>query len=592
MKIKESNVSLKLLIYELWSHISKKRKKQLIHILITVVLASLSELISLGSVIPFLEVLTNPTRYWSNPVLQSFIKLFRLSTIDQLIFVTTIIFCFAIIFSTTIRLYNLRLNCQISSQIASEISKESYRRTLYQSYEFHLLSNSSKSIAACTSQTKATYDFIGNVLNLIAYAFISLAIYLGLFIVNWKIALASSIIFISVYFFIGKLLQPKISANSKLIANLNDKQVKLMQEGLGAIREILLGSNQEFYINKYAKTDSILRLKTAQNSFIAAFPKYSFEALGMIIIALLGLINSNNSDAGSNFIVFLGVFALGSQRLLPSLQQVYGSWALMRSTASPTEKILEILRLEIPQENISCFKKYNFKKSISLQNISFSYDKNSKNVLENINLQIFKGEKIGFIGKTGGGKTTLIDIIIGLLKPVEGKIFIDGNDLYNQSLNKNLFLSNWRSSIAYVPQSIFLGDFSIRDNITFGFNSNYYDKNLLEESAKIAMVLPFSEKLPKSLETITGERGLRLSGGQRQRIGIARAIYKQSKVLVLDEATSALDQETEASIIENISKFDKGITILMIAHRISTLKNCDRVFEISEKNLKLKEIKI
>ena len=456
MELKESDLSLKSLTFDLWAYISKKRKNQIIIILVTVVLASLSEIISLASVIPFLEVLSNPKKYWLNPIVLKFINLFGLTTIQQLIFATTIVFCFAIIFSTTIRLYNLKLIYTISAEIASDISCESYRRTLYQSYKFHLLSNSSKSIAASTSQTKATNDFISNALNLIAYVFISLAIYLGLFIVNWKMALASSFIFIGVYFLIGKLLQPKLSANSKIIANLNEKQVKLMQEGLGAIREIILGGSQDFYIKKYGKTDSNIRLRTAQNSFISSFPRYSFEALGMIIIALLGLINSNNSEAGNNFIVFLGVFALGAQRLLPALQQVYGSWALMRSSASSTEKILKILSLGIQEENISSFKKYNFKKSISLQNISFSYDKKSKNVLENINLEIFKGEKIGFIGKTGSGKTTLIDIIIGLLKPVKGKILIDGNNLYNQSLSISLSLSKMESKHCLCSSKYFL----------------------------------------------------------------------------------------------------------------------------------------
>ena len=312
---------------------------------------------------------------------------------------------------------------------------------------------------------------------------------------------------------------------------------------------------------------------------------YSFEALGMIIIALLGLINSNNPDITNNFIVFLGVFALGAQRLLPSLQQIYGSWALMRSSASATEKILEFLRLEIPLENITSIQKYNFQNSIDIKNLFFSYGNESGNTLENINIKILKGEKIGFIGKTGSGKTTLIDLIIGLLKPSNGKILIDGNDLYNDIKLREKFLSQWRSNIAYVPQTIFLSDSTIKENIIFGFNQNKFDENLLKESAKISLVLPFSQKLPKGLDTITGEGGIRLSGGQRQRIGIARAIYKRSKVLVLDEATSALDQETESLIIENINKFDKDITILMITHRLSTLRNCDKIFEVSNKRL-------
>ena len=270
------------------------------------------------------------------------------------------------------------------------------------------------------------------------------------------------------------------------------------------------------------------------------------------------------------------------------MQQIYGSWALIKSYSGSAEKILELLRLEVPIENIPSNKKYDFKKSIKLQNISFKYDNQNKFVIKNFNLEILKGNKIGFIGQTGSGKSTLIDIIIGLLKPSSGNLLIDDNNLYlNKKYNKD-FLSQWKSNIAYVPQNIYLSDSTFKQNIAFGLEEKDIDMDLVKTSAKIAQISSFIEKMPCSYDTYTGERGVRLSGGQRQRIGIARAIYKQVNILVLDEATSALDSATEKLIIDQISILKNEVTVLMIAHRLSTLNICDHIYEIDSNSLKLR----
>ena len=556
-------------------------------------LAAIAELISLGAVIPFLKVLSNPERAFKEPFISNLSNFFQIKSPDDLIIPITLIFCLAIIVAAFIRLLNLWLSLRVCASISSDLSCEAYKRTLYQPYEYHLNNNSSAVLNASTTQIKETNILINSCLILITSSLISSALYTGLLLINWKIAIFSALIFGFAYYFLAVILKEKLSVNSYVVSNLGGKQIKSIQEGLGAIRDILLAGNQNLYIKKYKSADLPMRVKLAQNSFFSTFPRYGFEALGMLLIACLALSSSNNPSSNET-IILLGSFALAAQRLLPAIQQIYGSWALIKSTASALEKILEILRLDNPIKS-DLIKKKNrklFKSSFKLTNISYRYSVNEKTILKNINLEVNVGDKIGFIGKTGSGKSTLIDIIIGLLKPTNGNILIDNIDLYNErNISPNL-INSWRSSIAYVPQNIYLSDSSILENIAFGLEKDQIDLKQVVFSAKIAQIHNFIETLPEKYNTFIGEMGVRLSGGQRQRIGIARAIYKRSKILVLDEATSALDNTTEKELIRSLDILRGDITILMIAHRLSTLKNCDRVFELSSGGLFLRDISI
>ncbi len=585
----EKDFKLISLIKEFFKYLSLHRKRQLLIILVVILISAFSEFLAVGAVLPFLEVVSNPSEYWQNQNIQFFIRIFNIESPDKMIIPATFIFSLAVIFSALMRLSNIWLQYYVTAKIASEMSCEAYKNSLYQDYEYYLKLNSSKTIAASTSQSLALYTLVGNILNLIGFLFISITLYLTLFFISLQTALLSSFIFIFAYVFLAKYLQPKISFNGKLIANLTQKQIKLIQEGLGSIRDILLDSNQEFYSNIYRDTDLTMRMRLAQNSFFSTFPRYTFEALGIILIAVLAYVSTNNSGVSNQSIVILGAFALGAQRLLPALQQIYGSWALIKSSSSSAAKILELITLKVPNKNILMSKPYEFKKSILIRNLSFSYDVKSKSVLENINLEIFKGEKIGFVGETGCGKSTLIDIIIGLLEPIKGEILIDGINLHENKKSKENFIYEWRKSIAYVPQTIFLSDTTFKNNIAFGVEEKNIDFDLMKKAAEISQLSGFIDSKPYSYESYVGERGIRLSGGQRQRIGIARAIYKGSKILVLDEATSALDMDTEKLIIDELNSFDKDITIIMIAHRLSSLNGCDRIYEISSNSNKLKE---
>ena len=275
----------------------------------------------------------------------------------------------------------------------------------------------------------------------------------------------------------------------------------------------------------------------------------------------------------------LGGLALSAQRLLPSLQIIYSSWAQVKGSKAAQENVLNMMNIPI-QKTKEKNKSFDFKEKLSLESVSFSYNDSSPLILRNINLDIYKGERIGLIGKTGSGKSTLVDIFMGLLKPSVGNIKVDDFDLYNDNTEDNLI--NWRSLIAHVPQNIFLSDCSIAENIAIGCKKSEIDMVHLKRVAKLSKVDEFVETTKNGFNEVVGERGIRLSGGQRQRIGIARALYRKKSILIFDEATSALDSNTENLVMDSINNLSRNITLILIAHRISTLNNCDRIIRIEK----------
>ena len=288
-----------------------------------------------------------------------------------------------------------------------------------------------------------------------------------------------------------------------------------------------------------------MRNLTAQSLFIRSFPKFALESIAISLLVIIGLILSSESGDSNSLISSLGVLALASQRILPSAQNIYQSWAAIKSFSAEFSDVINLIRqkINIYPDNI---KPINISKKIIFKDVSFSYGKNQILIIKDLNLTILIGERIGIIGKTGSGKSTFIDLFMGLLKPTRGQIIINGYDI-SRSENK-LLLNNWRKSIAHVPQSIYLNDSSIRENIAFGIPLREIDDELVIFCAKKANLHLFVSKLPEKYNTKVGELGIQLSGGQKQRIGIARALYKKSSILVLDEATSALDYSTEKKL--------------------------------------------
>jgi ATP-binding cassette subfamily B protein len=402
-----------------------------------------------------------------------------------------------------------------------------------------------------------------------------IAILIAILFVDATIALAAFGGFGLIYALIVKLTHTRLSINGQIVAQESTNVIKSLQEGLGGIRDVLIDGRQDAYCQIYRNADQPLRRAQGGNSFISSSPRFVTEALGMLLIASLAYTLTQEPDGVSRVIPVLGALALGAQRLLPVLQQAYSSWSVILGGQASLQDTLELLDQSLPDYADQPPKKsLPFKQCICLNQLWFRYNHQAPWVLKDLNLTIAKGSRVGFIGDTGSGKSTLLDIVMGLLQPTNGAVEVDG-ELITAANHRD-----WQTHIAHVPQAIFLADSTIEENIAFGVPIAEISHARVKQAAQQAQISDVIETWPKQYQTFVGERGIRLSGGQRQRIGIARALYKQADVIVFDEATSALDSETEYSVMQATEGLGEHLTLLIIAHRLTTLKNCTQVVEL------------
>ncbi len=569
----------KILIFNFWKYLSDKRKKQVFYTLIISIISGVSELITINSSLPFIATITG-SKDLSNYQVSNFLSNFlNIPLNEKLIIPVILFFAFSVVLSTSLRLLTIWMTYKISALIGSDLNVRSFSNTIYQPYSFHIKNNSSKVITANTLYIDKTSSGIVNSLLFISNLIISILIILAIFLVSAKFAIYSFILIFIIYFLIDKKLNKRVKINSQKIASSSKYKVKSIQEVIGSIRTVLIESNQEDFIKEIAKLDSIGRKFYAQNSFIAEFPRYVIECIALVIITLITLLvlKFGEVNDSNEFISLLGTFTIGVQRLLPVIQKVYNTWINIKAVSADSKYVSKILEMGSYKSVKTKSKPLQFKKSIKLDSICFSYNKNT-NTISNLNLEIFKGQKIGIMGKTGSGKSTVIDLILGLLKPTSGKIYVDDEDIHDKK-NPNK-IKEWMSAISHVPQDIFLIDGTIAENISFGINEKYFSMSKVIKAAKKAQIHDFIESTENGYSTHVGERGIRLSGGQRQRIGIARALYKESEILILDEATSALDNKTEFELMKCINEISNQFTIISIAHRKTSLNECDRIIEI------------
>ena len=404
----------------------------------------------------------------------------------------------------------------------------------------------------------------------------------ALFAVDITVALTAFIGFGLLYWIVIHYTRQQLQENSECISGQSTQMIKSLQEGLGGIRDVLIDGTQQFYCKLYQSADLPLRKASGNNVFIGGSPRYVMEAIGMTLIAGLAYVMSLREGGMSTAIPVLGTLALGAQRLLPALQQAYSSYSSIKGSQSSFNDVINLLEQPLPNYvNQPLAQPIPFKKEIVLDSISFRYTEETPWILKDINLKLTKGERIGFIGVTGSGKSTLLDIIMGLLPPTEGRLSIDGQPITSNNRR------SWQAHIAHVPQNIYLSDSTIEENIAFGIAQENINHEQVIKAAKQAQIAELIDDWPEQYQTFVGERGIRLSGGQRQRIGIARALYKQANVLIFDEATSALDNETEQAVMEAIEGLGRDLTILIIAHRLTTLKGCDQIIELTAEGISI-----
>ena len=574
-----------IVLYKLWRNISKLRKKQVSLSFLLMLISGFAEVATLASIFPFLSALTNPYQLWDINYIKKISIMFGFNSPIELILPLTIIFIFTTIVSSLVRLLNLWYYNKVAVAIGSDLSCEVYKRVLYLPYIVHTQKNSSEYISVIVNQVSRSVEVISQFLQLFTGIILMISLVSALLITNFTLTVLATLIFGSIYILITKKTKTQLLRNSQRVSDAKRKQIKSLQESFGAIKDVLMSGNQNTYLALFRKNDKPMRRYEAQSSFIGMFPRFALEAFGLIFIALSSFLLFNLTEDFNQYIPYIATFALGAQKLLPAMQSSYNASSAIRANLVSVVEVLEIISKEYKSiENSSKYEIHKFKKSIKLSNLGFRYSANLPFVLNKINLEILPGQRIGIIGKSGSGKSTLLEILMGLLEPSKGKLTVDDVDI-NYSKNPQI-VSNWRKSISYVPQDIFLADSSFAENIAFGLKKEDLDIHRVKDCAKRAMISDFIEKTSLGYETNVGEKGVRLSGGQCQRIAIARALYKNNKILLFDEATSALDNKTESELMDSIENLSHELTIIIIAHRLSTVKVCDKVFSIEDGYLK------
>lgn len=540
-------------------------------------LGTVAELVSLGMVLPFLGALTAPNHIFEHPWAQPIVTGLGLTTPQQLLLPLTVFFGLAALFSGATRLALLWGQTRLGNAIGADLGSEAYRRTLYQPYAVHALRNSSEVIAVLINKINTIiYFIIIPLLTLITSTFIVFTIVVFMLFVDPELTTITFLGFGFLYVMVGYTIKKRLARDSQRVTVEQSHVTQVVQEGLGGIRDVLIDGLQETYFRIYRQADGQLRRALANITIMGGAPRPMIEAFGLVLIGWLAYTLLHRPGGMTTAIPMLGALALAAQRLLPLVQQGYAGWTSMLGGQASLHNVLDLLEQPLPAySTLPPPPPIPFHQQITLHDLHFRYSHQAPWVLHGIDLQIPRGSRTGFIGTTGSGKSTLLDIVMGLLAPTSGVLRID--DTVVDEANHRA----WQAHIAHVPQAIFLADTTIAENIAFGVPPGQIDHARAHWAAQQAQIATTIESWPKGYNTFVGERGIRLSGGQRQRIGIARVLYKRADVLVFDEATSALDTSTEQAVMEAIEVLDPDLTILIVAHRLTTLRNCTQVVELA-----------
>ena len=564
--------------------LSPQEKQKANLILILILIMALTDMIGVASIMPFMAVITNPGIIETNSALNKLfdlLNIFGVNTINEFIFVLGILVFVLLIFSLSLKAITSYFQYRFIMMRDYSIGKRLIETYLRQPYSWFLDKNSAELGKSILSEAALiAQQGIGPLMNLIAQGAVTFALIILLILVDLKLTLIVSLVIGGAFFSIAYFFTKFINRIGKERFITNQQRFKIVNEAFGAFKEAKLGGLEDFFIKKYSHNAFKNAKHQASMSILAELPRFFIEAVafGGMLLFVLYIISQNGIFVDA--IPLISVYAFAGYRLIPSIQKVYNAInSLKFADTAVTNLYLDLKNLKTSEINVDQ-KILQFNKSITLNNISYCYPNSSRFSVKDVKITIPVRKTIGIIGATGSGKTTIVDIILGLLDAQKGTLEIDNNIISKKNIK------NFQRLIGYVPQNIFLTDDTIASNIAFGIDPNNIASQSIERSSKIANLHDFViNELPEQYKTVIGERGIRLSGGQRQRIGIARALYHDPKILILDEATSALDNNTEEVVMEAINKLSKNITIILIAHRLNTVKNCDIIFKFDKGQL-------
>jgi ABC-type multidrug transport system fused ATPase/permease subunit len=563
-----------------------QEKKRFFLLLILILIMGFLDVLGVASIFPFVAILVNPELINNNSILFYFYqesRIFGVTNSKEFIFFLGIIVFVLLIFSLVIKALTIYAQVRFSLMREYSIGKRLIEGYLYKPYTWFLHQHG-------TDLTKNILSEVGFVvsqsilpmLNLISQIVVVLAFLILLIFTDPTITFIIGLTLISSYVIIFYFVKKKLFLIGSERLDSNSGRFLHATEAFNSIKEVKIRGLEQTYISRFENSAKTFARSQSLAQVIALLPRFAIEgiAFGGMIILVLVLI-----ERGQDFIIIapiISLYALAGYRLLPALQQAYTAFTQIKFSVWGLERIhKDLMSMEFFYKTKDTVPSMEFKNSIKLTNIYFTYPNSSQTTLKNINLTIPAFTKIGIVGTTGSGKTTLVDLILGLLDATQGAVSVDENII--TFANK----VSWQKNIGYVPQQIYLKDSTLASNVAFGVDVININQEALEQAAKIAKLHEFiTKELPNQYNTIIGEGGVRLSGGQRQRIGIARALYQKPKLLILDEATNALDNLTEQAVMEEINNLGNEITVIIIAHRLSTVKKCDTIFFLEKGVLK------
>jgi len=573
---------------ELFKLLNKAQRNKLIRLQFLVILMSILEVISVLAIGPFMSLIGDQTQL-SDPdsVYGQAFNLSGFSSVNHFIILSGALSLTILIISALVSTFTIWRLYMYGSRVGADLSNRLFTLYLHKSWLYHSVSNSSELTNKIAQECqRITNGIIGPVMQMNAKLVLVVFMSTAIFIYNFTITLIGLVIFVVAYFFLFKIARLQLDKNGLSITNEQAKRFKLMGEGFGGIKDTLLLGRQSIFIKRFASASNKFARSQGNTQVLAQVPRYMLELLayGSIISLILYLLITANSNL-AQILPILSIYALAGFKLLPSLQHLYSSLSQIRGNLSSFINLKFDLEesKELSFNDSADFKtlspnKMTFQKALELESISFSYPGIASKAIENINIKIPKNHIIGIIGQSGSGKSTLVDLMLGLIEPDAGKLTVDSIDIYEN-------IRSWQNLLGYVPQNIFLADASIRENIAFGLPDELINNQKIQDAVRLSMLDDFINSLPDGINTIVGERGVQLSGGQCQRIGIARALYENSEVLLMDEATSSLDGITEQFIMESIKRLHGKKTIILVAHRLATVRNCDTIFLLQDGKL-------
>lgn len=561
------------LVKELLDLLESNQRKKLIVLQFLIILMAIMEMIGIASIAPFMAVVANKDILETNEFLKS---LYIYSGVEShndflLLLGCGVLFCIAA--GSIISIYTTWKSTHFASTLGVELANRLYKYYIFNNWLFHLNKNSSDLINNISVESlRVTNLIIQPIILMNSRFFLAFLILTFLFIYNPIVAVSGASIFILSYFLIYRFFSKRLKEYGQVISLSNAKRFRLMSEGFSGIKELIILQRRSKYEEEFNTVGRDLAYSHGSSFALASIPRYIMElvAFGSIILLIIYLIRVDNGENG--FLPIISVYAFAGLKLLPSLQQIYSSFAIIRGSISSFETIREDLyKAKCINKEIKKYEINNigFEKKLELKSVEYTYPNGVNSSLRNISLTIKQGEFVGIIGASGSGKSTLLSIILGLIQPTKGEIYIDDNLLNNHNLK------SWMKIIGYVPQNVFLKEGTVAENITLGLD--VFDKmkiiNVLR-NAGLEELLTLEKRV---FEDNIGESGEKLSGGQRQRVGIARALYDDKQLLILDEITSALYRKAELAVMDTIYNLRKNKTIIMISHKMEIIKDCDLI---------------